>query len=244
MPILSVDRLSLDIDKTRILDSVSFSLEEGDFAVLCGRNGAGKSQLMRILKGLRQPDEGRILIEGKDVTKDRKARLSSLALVFQDADMQIVGETVEKDVAFGPLNLGWTKDEVEKATDETLSLMGLEGLRKRRPSTLSGGEKRKLAIAGNLAMKPRIMLLDEPFAALDWPGTKLLLSSLVDLNRRGLTILVVSHEIEKFLFHTTKVLIMQQGRLVHEGRPEDSLGKLRQAEVYVPDLPLEALSWL
>ncbi len=240
--LLRLDSLSLDIEGKKIFSDISFSIERGDFAVLCGRNGAGKSQLLRVIKGLRKQSEGKIYIEGSEIKK--ADRLKKIALVFQNADLQFVGDTVEKDIAFGPENLGWKKDKVKEAVEKALSLMKLEALRKQKVHSLSGGEKRKLAIAGVLAMEPEILLLDEPFSALDYPSTKLVLSALVELNAKGHTLIIVSHEIEKFLSHTSKVLIMKEGQLIHSGSPSSSLEALREAEVYVPHLPLEEFSWL
>lgn len=240
--LLSTDSLTLTIDGKTIFTDISLSLEKGSFTVLCGRNGAGKSQLLRTLKGLVRQSGGTVSIAGKPLKA--KQRLKHIALVFQNADVQAVGETVEKDVAFGPQNLAWPREEVAAAVDEAISLMGLESVRRQRPSTLSGGEKRRLAIAGVLAMRPEIIMLDEPLAALDYPSTKAVLSALEDLHRKGHTLLVVSHEIEKFLALTDKVLIMKEGRLVYSGKPQESLAELRAADVYVPPIPLEEMTWL
>ena len=242
--LLEVKDLCLNIDKKQILSSVSFCVEKGDFAVLCGRNGAGKSQLLKIIKGLRKQSSGSIFISGQDLSRDRGERMKRIALVFQNADLQAVGETVEKDVAFGPENLGWDIKRIKERTDQVISLLGLEEKRHQRPATLSGGEKRKLAIAGTLAMDPDIILLDEPFVALDYPSVRTVLSSLVSLHRKGHTILIVSHEIEKFLAHATRLLILKEGKITCQGRPEDCLDELREAEVYLPDLPFKELTWL
>ena len=138
---LEVRNLSLSLNNHKILDNLSFSLEKGSFAVLCGRNGAGKSQLLRCIKGLVNPDCGEILVDG--VSLSAKARMKKIAIVFQDADMQIVSQSVEKDVAFGPENMGLDKKEIVQRVEKALSLMGLEDKVKQRPQTLSGGEKRK-----------------------------------------------------------------------------------------------------
>lgn len=242
--VLRTEGLCLSIEGRPIFQDVSFSLEEGSLAALCGRNGAGKSQLLRVLKGLRGQTSGKIFFKGDDVSKDKKARLRGLALVFQDADLQMVGETVWKDCAFGPENLGWPRARVEEAVGKALGLMGLEGKAEQRPATLSGGEKRRLAIAGALAMEPMAIMLDEPLANLDYPSTRTVLETLVRLRDTGRAVLVVSHEVERFLAHTDKVLVMAGGRLVHDGPPASSLAALREAEVHVPNVPLEELSWL
>ena len=208
---LSVENLSLTINGKSIIDDVSLTLERGSFSALCGRNGAGKSQLLRCMKGLRKPTSGRILLNGE--AAEAKERMKKVALVFQSAEMQIVSQSVEKDIAFGPENLGFGRDEVRRRVDEALSLMDLEDKAKQRPQTLSGGELRKTAIAAVLAMKPDVILLDEPFANLDYPSTLTVIKALVSLHEKGYTILVVSHEAEKFLAHTDMLYVMEKGRI-------------------------------
>ena len=220
--LLECSALSLEIDGNTIYSDVTLALGKGSLAVLCGRNGAGKSQLLRTLKGLVRQTSGTVSLSGQVLKASQ--RLARIALVFQNADLQA--------------------REIASAVDEAIALMGLEDLRKRRPATLSGGEKRRLAIAGVLAMKPEVILLDEPFAALDYPSTKAVLKALLDMHAAGHSILVVSHEIEKFLSHVDQVFIMSSGKLIHSGSAADSLDALREAQVYVPPIGLEKMSWL
>lgn len=242
--VLETEGLTLALQGKNIFTDITFCLEKGSFTVLCGRNGAGKSQLLRTLKGLQKPTSGKILINGEDVSRSKSRRLASVALVFQNADLQAVGETVEKDIEFGPENLGLSRDEVVRRRDEAITLLALDKQRRQRPQTLSGGEKRKLAIAGVLAMKPEVILLDEPFANLDYPSTLTVLRTLKSLHEKGHTIVVVSHEIEKILALTDSVIIMKDGRITYSGRSEESLDKLRSADIYVPSLPFQELTWL
>ena len=240
---LEVRDLTLSINNLKILDNLSFSLDKGSFAVLCGRNGAGKSQLLRCIKGLVGPDGGEILVDG--VSLNAKARMKKIAIVFQDADMQIVSQSVEKDVAFGPENMGLDRKEIERRVENALSLMGLEGKVKQRPQTLSGGEKRKCAIAGILAMEPEVILLDEPFANLDYPSTLSVIRALNTLHGKGYTILVVSHEVEKFLFHADTLFILEEGRMKEKGRADEIYFKLPSYDIYLPkNASFEELSWL
>ena len=240
---LEVRDLTLSINNLKILDNLSFSLDKGSFAVVCGRNGAGKSQLLRCIKGLVSPDGGEILVDG--VSLNAKARMKKMAIVFQDADMQIVSQSVEKDVAFGPENMGLDRKEIERRVENALSLMGLEGKVKQRPQTLSGGEKRKCAIAGILAMEPEVILLDEPFANLDYPSTLSVIRALNTLHRKGYTILVVSHEVEKFLFHADTLFILEEGRMKEKGRADEIYFKLPSYDIYLPkNASFEELSWL
>ena len=240
---LEVRDLTLSINNLKILDNLSFSLDKGSFAVVCGRNGAGKSQLLRCIKGLVSPDGGEILVDG--VSLNAKARMKKMAIVFQDADMQIVSQSVEKDVAFGPENMGLDRKEIKRRVENALSLMGLEGKVKQRPQTLSGGEKRKCAIAGILAMEPEVILLDEPFANLDYPSTLSVIRALNTLHGKGYTILVVSHEVEKFLFHADTLFILEEGRMKEKGRADEIYFKLPSYDIYLPkNASFEELSWL
>ncbi len=242
--ILTIENLSLTIDKKEIFSDISFSLEKGTITVLCGKNGAGKSRLLRTIKGLQKQKSGKIYLSGKDLSDKKSERLKSIALVFQDADLQIVGETVFRDCAFGPENLGLSKKETEARCTAVLSLMGLYEKREQRASTLSGGEKRRLAIAGVLAMEPDVIMLDEPFANLDYPSVITVMKAIVNLKEKGHTILVVTHEAEKFLALSDNCLIMNRGRLVYDGPSRDSITALRDNDIFIPALPFEELAWL
>ena len=242
-PALQIDDLSLQIGDRMILDHVSLTLEKGAFAALCGRNGAGKSQLLRCIKGLRKPSAGRISIDGSEA--DAKTRMKRIALVFQNAEMQIVSQSVEKDIAFGPENMGLGKEEIARRVESAMHLMGLEGRAKQRPQTLSGGELRKCAIAGILAMEPDVILLDEPFANLDYPSTLTVIRALDTLHEKGYSIIVVSHEAEKFLRHTDRTIIMADGRIAADGSSRDVMPLLKGNGIYIPDgARIEDLSWL
>ena len=235
---------SLGEDKT-MLSNLSFSIQEGSFTLLCGPNGAGKSTLLRILKGLYPLEAGTIVLEGKDVTKREKDRLRKIGLVFQDADSQFVGQSVEKDIRFGLENLNLPLEEQNRRIDEVLHLLSMKEQRHRHPHCLSGGEKRKLAIAGVLAMQPKLILLDEPFANLDFRSTGATLKLLLRLQKEGHTIILVSHEIEKCMAHADHVLVLDDGLLVEDGSPEKVLPRLQGHGIHVPHgIPLEKLTWL
>lgn len=241
--ILCIDDLQLSINGRQILDGVSLSLQKGSFAALCGRNGAGKTQLLRCIKGLRKPDSGKITIDGS--AANEKTRMKRIALVFQNAEMQIVSQSVEKDIAFGPENMGLDRSEVERRVEAALDLMGLKDKAKQRPDTLSGGELRKCAIAGILAMEPDVILLDEPFANLDYPSTLTVIRSLIALHEKGYSIIVVSHDAEKFLAHTDTLFIMQNGRIAVSGPSSNLFRELPDYDIYLPDnVDFGRLSWL
>ena len=240
---LSIENLSFSIGGKMVFENISFSIKKGSFSILCGRNGAGKSQLLRCLKGLSKPKSGKILINGTEA--DEKKRMREIALVFQSAEMQIVSQSVEKDVAFGPENLGLDKGEIERRVENALALMDLKDKAQQRPQTLSGGEMRKCAIAGILAMEPNVILLDEPFANLDYPSTLSVLKALLSLHEKGYTVLTVTHEAEKFIAHTDTLLIMEEGRMVEKGDSLEIYGKLRDHGIYLPkNADFKELSWL
>lgn len=249
-PALDLRNLSFSIGKDhQILKEISLSLGEGEFVVLGGRNGTGKSMLMRIIKGLLQPSGGSIVIDGVDLSRKPKARNRSVGLVFQDADMQVVGQTVERDILFGLDNLGITGQDRKVRMDETVSLLGLESVLHQRPRTLSGGERRKLAIAGVLVMRPHVLMLDEPFANLDYPGIVSVLESLVALKKQGTTILVATHEIEKVLAHADSFMLIDQGIIAAQGDPQKVLEVVGDYGIRRPHFkhtPIEVgeLTWL
>lgn len=245
MTYFEVDNLSLKIDDKLLLRNISFSVEKGSLTLIAGRNGSGKSLLLKCIKGLEKPEKGtRITLDGIDEKKS-KDRMRKISLVFQDTSLQVVGSTVEKDIAFGPENLGWDREKINCKVEEMLSLFNLEDVRDNNPDTLSGGEKRKLAIAGVLAMDTKLLLLDEPFANLDYPSTKLVIKALDTLKANGITVILVSHEAEKFLSHTDNTIIIKNGEIVFSGKSEESMDALRENEIYLPrNARFEDLSWL
>ena len=240
---LRVEKLCFEVDGKRILKDISFSLEKGTVTLIAGRNGSGKTMLLKCLKGLEKETSGDIILEGKLLRK-RKDRLSSIALVFQDASLEIVGSTVEKDIRFGLENQKKSPEEIERITEEILKRFNIEYLRKSSPRYLSGGEKRKVAIASVVAMEPKLVLLDEPLANLDYPSTKLVLETIRYLKSEGVTVVIVSHEAEKLLALTDRTIIIEKGSIVYDGDSKDSIEELRKSDVFVPPLPFEALSWL
>ena len=239
---LEVKSVSLSIDKKQILSDVSFSAEAGKILAVCGPNGSGKTCLLKVIKGLLKEDGGSVSLDGRELKVSE--RLASIGLVFQDADVQTVGETVEKDVMFGPRNLGWDKETVNKNTEEALALLNLQDVRTKRPQVLSGGERRCLAIAGVLAMKTGTVLMDEPFANLDYPSVQRVLKAVLKLREEGICVIIVSHDIERFLAHADNVLVLDGGKKVFFGEPARALKVMGEHAIHVPDLPAEKLTWL
>jgi biotin transport system ATP-binding protein len=244
--LLSVEHLSFSFSKDKqILGDISFSVSQGSFTLISGPNGAGKSILLRCLKGLLKPSGGSIHLSGEDVTKNPKKRLHSIGLVFQDADTQIVGQTVEKDIRFGMENLSLDENEQQKRLEEVLALMNLQNQRDQRPRTLSGGEKRKLSIAGILVMDPKLIILDEPFANLDYRSAVSVLETLLALQQSGHTIIIVSHEIDKVLAHADQVLVLEAGLVAVQGTKHSVFDHLEEHGMYVPKTSnVEDLTWL
>ena len=222
MPILETEDLThIFPEGTVAIQDISLKINEGEFVVIAGANGSGKTVFARHLNGLLKPTKGRVLLDGEPITKNIVEARRKVGLVFQDPDSQFVGQTVAEDVAFGPENLNLPVKEVETIVKESLEAVGLSGFSSRSPHALSGGEKRKLAIAGILAMKPKIIIFDEPFTGLDYPGVVQVLKQIVQLHKKGHTILLITHELEKVLAHANRLGIMHKGKLVEDGKPED-----------------------
>ncbi|MEN6600177.1 MAG: ABC transporter ATP-binding protein [Rectinema sp.] len=208
------------------IDSISLSIEEGEFLLVAGRNGAGKSLLMRHFVGLSKPSAGEILYRGMPIASQIPLIRREVGYVFQDTEAQVFGLTVEEDLAFGPANLGIKGLKLDAAIKEALAKAHLEGMENRSPGTLSGGEKRRLAIAGVLAMRPRCIILDEPFANLDFPSVQEIIELFSALNAEGKTLIVLTHEIEKVFSLASRLLILDQGRIVFDGLPKKATREL------------------
>jgi biotin transport system ATP-binding protein len=206
-------------DGTLGLGGVDLSIMEGDFLLVAGRNGSGKTLLARHLVGLSRPSSGRILFRGNPLGRDAGELRRAVGYVFQDTDCQILGQTVEEDVAFGPSNLGLSPAETERRVGGALGVARLEKAAARRPETLSGGEKRRLAVAGVLAMGSECIILDEPFANLDYESVLDLTALCADLKAGGKTLVVVTHELEKALDLADRLVVLEGGLKIYDGVP-------------------------
>ena len=211
MAIIEIENLSHQFeDGSYGIKDINLSIQEGSFVIISGPNGSGKTTLMRHLNGLLLPTAGIVKLAGIPVSDNVVKARQFVGMMFQDADSQIVGETVHDDVAFGPENLCLERIEIKDRVTGALKTAGLTQLSEQRPHLLSGGEKRRLAIAGILAMNPRVIVFDEPFASLDYPGVQQVLSYIVDLHRSGRTILMVTHDLEKVIAHADRLVVMQR----------------------------------
>lgn len=234
-------------DGTHALKGINLTIADGEFLLICGPNGSGKTTLIRLICGLLKPTAGSIGLNGLvDPYTSREIR-QLVGMVFQDADSQIVGETVREDVAFGPENLRLSPEEITERVDRALSVMGLEKLSEKPCYLLSGGEKRRLSIAGVIAMKPQIILFDEPFAHLDYLGIREVLKHMVQLHRQGHTLVVTTHDVEKVIAHVDRIAIIHDGELKTAGLPEELLTELSRFGIRPPCYALlgrEKISWL
>jgi biotin transport system ATP-binding protein len=206
-------------DGTRGLAGTDLSLETPGFTVLSGRNGCGKSLLARHFLGLERPDTGEVLLDGRPLGSCLAEARARIALVFQEPEHQILGVTVREDVEFGPRVAGLPKERYATMAATSLERAGLAGFEDRLASALSGGEKRRLAVASSLISAPELVILDEPFNDLDWKGASDLIDVLLDLKAAGTGILVLTHDLEKCLAHADRLVVMDQGRVVRDGTP-------------------------
>ena len=224
------------------LDKVSLTIEDGEFVGLIGHTGSGKSTLVQHLNGLLKPTSGKILVDGLDLgakeTDMREVR-RRVGLVFQYPEYQLFEETVRKDIAFGPGNLGISGDELEERVRAAADQVGLEeALLEKSPFELSGGQKRRVAIAGVLAMQPKVLVLDEPTAGLDPRGREELIALMKKLNEGGVTLIMVSHSMNDVARLCGKVLVMNHGRLALSGSPGEVFAhgeELKEMGLGLPD---------
>lgn len=218
------------------LDNVSIEIADGDFVALIGHTGSGKSTLIQHMNGLLKPSKGRILVDGIDITA-KGVKLTDIrkkvGLVFQYAEYQLFEETIEKDIAFGPKNLGLSEEEISKRVKKSIEMVGLnyEEYKNKSPFDLSGGQKRRVAIAGVIAMEPKILILDEPTAGLDPKGRDDVLRQIQRLHKEyGMTIILVSHSMEDVANIALKVVVMNQGKVVLQGMPKEIFKEVKILE--------------
>ena len=209
----------------KALDNINLEIDQGEFIGLIGHTGSGKSTLVQHLNGLVKPTSGRIIIDGVDIT-EKKSNLKEIrqkvGLVFQYPEHQLFEETIYKDIAFGPKNLGLSKEEVEERVKESMEQVGLdfETLKDRSPFELSGGQKRRVAIAGVIAMHPKILVLDEPTAGLDPRGRDEVLGEILKIyKKRNITVILVSHNMEDIAKLVSRILVMDKGKLAMDNTP-------------------------
>ena len=226
-PFLHIEDVSFSYGRgVPALDGVSFEVAEGSSVAVIGQTGSGKSTLLRLLCGLEAPDRGRVVVDGNDTStrRGRKAARRVIGYVMQHPERQLFAETVEKDVAFGPRNLRLPEQEVERRVTQALELVGLAGRRDASPFKLSGGQRRLCALAGILAMEPRVLVVDEPTAGLDPRGRAMLRRVLARLRERGITLVQVTHSMEDAA-RCDRIVALDQSRLVSAGTPRETFSR-------------------
>ena len=227
------------------LTDVSLTIEDGSYTALVGHTGSGKSTILQLLNGLLVPSKGSVRVFDTVITptstnKEIRQIRKQVGLVFQFAENQIFEETVLKDVAFGPQNFGVSEEEAQKIAREKLALVGIdESLFERSPFELSGGQMRRVAIAGMLAMEPTVLVLDEPTAGLDPLGRKELMTLFKKLHLSGMTIVLVTHLMDDVAAYADQVYVMEKGRLVKSGKPSDvfqDVASMENVQLGVPKI--------
>ena len=229
----------------KALDNVSLEINDGDFVAIIGHTGSGKSTLIQHMNGLEKATSGKIFIDDVDITaKDIKLTdiRKKVGLVFQYSEYQLFEETIEKDIAFGPTNLKLSQDEINNRVKKAMNMVGLdyEIYKDKSPFDLSGGQKRRVAIAGVIAMEPKVLILDEPTAGLDPKGRDDILAQIRQLHDKyGMTIVLVSHSMEDVAKLAEKVIVMNKGKVVLTGTPKEvfkKVGILEEIGLGVPQV--------
>lgn len=226
-------------DGTKAIENINFNLEKGKNIAILGPNGAGKSTLLHHFNGLLLPTSGKVNVLGKEVTKKNLDEIrQKVGLVFQDPDDQLFARTVALDVAFGPTNLKLPKAEIEQRVNWAIKVTDLTGLENKSPSNLSGGQKRRASIAGVLAMKPEIIILDEPMANLDPKTSSKVLQLLLQLNKElGLTLIIATHDVDLVPLFADEICILNKGQIALQGPPQEVFSQvelLRSVDLRLP----------
>lgn len=229
-------------DEEYAVNGVTLSVEEGEFVAVLGRNGSGKSTLAKLINALLIPTSGKVEVLGMD-TSDEKLTFEirkNAGMVFQNPDNQTVASIVEDDVAFGPENIGLPREEIGKRIDFALSAVGMQEFRHATPSRLSGGQKQRIAIAGVLAVRPKIMILDESTAMLDPRGRREVMDVIKRLNREeGMTVILITHFMDEAL-QAGRAVVMHRGEIVMDAPPEEIFSRSEELESYNLTLPRAA----
>jgi len=228
-------------DGTLALDDVSLEFERGERIALLGTNGSGKTTLLNHLNGILKPTSGNIYFEDKPLAYDAKSLLNlrkRVGFVFQDPNDQLFASSVKQDVAFGPLNLGYTPEHVKQLVDDALTTVGMTQFTDKPPHFLSGGQKKRVALAGVLAMQPEVIIMDEPTSSLDPLAASDILHLLLRLNKEnGITLLLATHDVDIVPLFANKLYILDKGEVVSEGTPKESFSKtelIRKANLRSP----------
>ena len=240
---LSISYEEDDGGRTSVLKNISLNIKKGEYLAVLGHNGSGKSTLAKLLNMILEPDEGKIFIDGKEITDPNMTEddifelRKKVGMVFQNPDNQLVATIVEDDVAFGPENLGIPSAEIRERVDDALKVVGMSQYAKGEPARLSGGQKQRIAIAGILAMKPDCMIFDESTAMLDPLGRRDIMNTIEKLNREhGITIIMITHYMDEAA-RANRIVVLDDGEILMDGTPAeifDKQDKLRECGLDVP----------
>ncbi len=230
--------------EAKAVDGVSLKIEDGEFLGVIGHTGSGKTTMIALMAGLLKPTSGRVLIDGKDIAEkgfDRKELRRSVGVVFQYPEHQLFEETVYKDIAFGPIKTGVPEDDIERRVRDAMALMELDydGVKDLSPFELSGGQKRRVAIAGVLAVRPRVLILDEPVAGLDPKGRAHLMNLITHLNAEGVTIIMITHSMDDLAEYARRVVVLNGAKLVMDDTPQRVFvreNELKQIGLDIPEV--------
>lgn len=232
-----------DGGKTSVLKSISLDIKKGEYLAVLGHNGSGKSTLAKLLNMILEPDEGKIYIDGKDITdsdmteEDVFELRKKVGMVFQNPDNQLVATIVEDDVAFGPENLGIESSEIRRRVDEALSVVGMSEHAKSEPARLSGGQKQRIAIAGILAMRPECMIFDESTAMLDPLGRRDIMNTIEKLNKEyGITIIMITHYMDEAA-RANRIVVIDDGEILVDGTPTEVFSRPERLKECGLDVP-------
>ena len=228
------------LQSTAIRD-IDLTVEQGEFLALIGPTGSGKSTLAQHLNGLLRPSEGKVLLDGQDIHQkgfSKKELRQKVGLLFQYPEHQLFEETVEKDIAFGPKNLGLSETEIAARVAEAMAQVGLPQEKKEQsPFELSGGQMRRVALAGVLAMRPQMLVLDEPAAGLDPQSRQDMLELIRGLHEKGITIVMVSHSMDDVAQYATRAVVLEKGAIVMNGTPESIFADAEKLTAMGLDVP-------
>ncbi len=227
--------LTYSYGETRALSGVSVTINSGEWTIIAGRNGSGKTTLVHHFNALLTPDSGSIQVNGQSPATDPVTARTRVGMVFQNPRDQFVAATVGSDVAFGPENLGLDRSAIDDRVARALAAVNMDGRQDARLDELSGGEQARIAIAGALAMEPAYLVLDEPFAGLDWPAIRTLLDHLDALHDAGTGIIVVTHDVRDVLKRATHLIGLEGGEVAVTGDPSDVRDRLEPIGVRPPE---------
>lgn len=242
--IITIDNLIFEYSKAegaeaiRAINGVNIEIDEGSFTAIIGKNGSGKSTLAKNLNGLLIPTSGTVFVDGYDTADDDSIWeiRQRAGMVFQNPDNQLVSSIVEDDVAFGPENLGIEPEEIRRRVDKALEDVNMGEYKQKAPHLLSGGQKQRIAIAGVVAMKPKIIIFDEPTAMLDPRGRKEIMKIIKELHNEGITVILITHFMEEVI-DADRVIIMHEGKVLLDGTPYEVFSQtdvIREANLDVP----------